>query len=194
MNIAIDVDYRADGCAVAAGILFPDWASATIAETVIRTVPAVAPYTPGRFFERELPCLLAVIAALPAPPATVVIDGHAVLDAAGRPGLGAHLFAALGGTIPVIGVAKTRFRDTPAEAAVLRGGSSKPLYVTAVGLDAALARARIRDMHGAHRIPTILAAADRACRTAGPGSSATSAIVAAAPGAYCRGPGDAGAR
>lgn len=166
MHLAVDVDYRDDGSAAVAGILFSDWRSAAIDDTVAVRVAAVRPYVPGRFFERELPCILALLDTLGSRPQTVVIDGHVTLDGAGRPGLGAHLFAALGGASAVIGVAKSRFRDTPAEAEVLRGRSRQPLYVTSAGIDAPEARALVRSMHGPHRVPTILAAADRACRKA----------------------------
>ena len=65
MLLAVDVDYRPDGSAVASGILFADWRSGTVEATFIRRIAAVQPYHPGRFFERELPCILAVLDALP---------------------------------------------------------------------------------------------------------------------------------
>jgi hypothetical protein len=49
----------------------------------------------------------------------LVIDGYADLDPAGRPGLGAHAHAAFG--VPVIGVAKSRFRTASHAVQVLRG-------------------------------------------------------------------------
>jgi deoxyribonuclease V len=166
MLVAVDTDYRHDGSAVAAGVLFADWASPVIEGTVIRHIPHAEPYRPGSFFERELPCILAVLDDLPWRPSAILIDGHVVLDSTGRPGLGAHLFAALNGGIPVIGVAKTRFADTPVEAEIRRGNSIRPLYVTSIGMSADAARQCVRSMHGAYRIPTVLAAVDRACRTA----------------------------
>lgn len=164
MHLAMDVDYREDGGALAAGALFPDWGAAQAERFVIRRLERVAPYRPGRFFERELPCLLAVLEASPCLPETILIDGYVTLGAEKRDGLGAHLFAALNGEIPVIGIAKTRFHEAPADTEVLRGTSLKPLYVTSLGLAPEAARATVRAMHGAHRIPTILAAVDRACR------------------------------
>lgn len=166
MHLAVDVNYRDDGSAAAAGIVFAGWASGTIEDTVVRRIASVQPYRPGRFFERELPCLLAVLGDAPAQLDTIVIDGYAVLGRERRDGLGAHLFRALNGAIPVIGVAKNRFADTPAESEILRGTSSRPLYVTSIGIGEEAARACIRSMHGPHRIPTLLAAADRACRAA----------------------------
>jgi deoxyribonuclease V len=47
---------------------------------------------------------------------------------------------------------------------VLRGGSARPLYVTAAGLSADEAARRVRDMHGPYRIPTLLKRVDQLCR------------------------------
>ena len=58
----------------------------------------------------------------------VVIDGYVWLDEAQKAGLGAHLFAALEGKTPVIGVAKTHFLGAPASE-VKRGSAERPLYV-----------------------------------------------------------------
>lgn len=172
MHVAVDVAYGADGSATAAGIAFADPSSGTAAGTIVRRLARVRPYRPGHFYERELPCVLAVLEAYSGRPETILpetilIDGYVTLDAERRDGLGMHLFRALGETVPVIGVAKSRFRGTPAEAEVLRGGSVRPLYVTSAGMDEAAARGFVLSMHGAHRVPTLLAAADRACRMAG---------------------------
>lgn len=164
MLLAMDVDYRTDGSAAAAGLLFESWTAEHGARLVTRRIAGVAPYRPGHFYERELPCLLALLEELTAPPETIVVDGYVWLGPERRPGLGAHLHAALQGSIPVIGVAKTRFAGTPTEAELLRGASQRPLYVTAAGLDTETAKARIAAMHGRHRVPTLLAEVDRACR------------------------------
>ncbi len=127
-------------------------------------VDGVAAYEPGRFFERELPCLLAVLRARPTLLRCVVIDGYVWLDAQGTKGLGARLFDALGGTVPVVGVAKTAYQGSPMAAQVLRGVSVKPLFVTAVGMTRDEAEAQVRRLHGTARIPTALAAVDRLAR------------------------------
>ena len=95
---------------------------------------------------------------------TVVVDGHVWLGAnESRPGLGAHLYRALGASIAVVGVAKNSFAGNQA-IAVLRGQSKRPLYVTAAGTDVADAADAVRAMHGAHRIPTLLHQVDRLAR------------------------------
>ena len=62
---------------------------------------------------------------------------------------------------PVVGVAKTRFRDDTWSARVLRGTSRRPLFVTAAGLDQTRAAELVLGMHGKHRIPSLLQRADR---------------------------------
>ncbi|MGN6153760.1 MAG: endonuclease V [Lysobacteraceae bacterium] len=163
--LATDVHYT-DAGAVAAGVLFDDWGAATPLRSVTRRFDAVEPYVPGAFYRRELPCLLGLLREHALQPDVIVVDGHAFLDAAARPGLGKHLFDALDGRVPVIGVAKTAFVGMDPRFEVRRGDSARPLYVTAAGLPLAEARARIRAMHGAHRLPTLLKAVDRLCRDA----------------------------
>jgi deoxyribonuclease V len=157
-----DVDYR-PRLAVAACVLAADWGDAAPFAEAVARVADPAPYRPGRFFERELPPLLAVLAGLR--PDVVIVDGHVWLGA-GVPGLGAHLHAALGGAVAVVGVAKQAFHGPVLAIPVLRGASRSPLHVTAVGLDPAEAAARVAAMHGDHRLPTLLKRADRLAREA----------------------------
>ena len=85
------------------------------------------------------------------------MDGYVYLDDTGTFGLGGYLYNALGGRIPVIGVAKTNFaRIETAKRALLRGDSQKPLFITAIGVDVDEATARIGSMDGPYRMPTLL--------------------------------------
>lgn len=157
--IATDVFYRDDGTALAAAVAFERWEDSAPSHAWLHEVPRVAPYVPGRFFERELPCLLQLLAASPVPVDLVVVDGHVWLQVE-RPGLGHHLWEALGRRVPVIGVAKRAFHQGAA-LPVRRGNSESPLHVSAVGVDAAQAAADIARMHGAYRLPTLLKRVDR---------------------------------
>ena len=65
----------------------------------------------------------------------LVVDGHADLDPDGRPGLGAHARAEFG--IPVIGVARSRYRTAIHAVPVQRGSSARPLFVIAAGMPTA---------------------------------------------------------
>jgi deoxyribonuclease V len=160
----MDVDYRPEGT-VAACVLFRDWADAAEAGHVVERGPPAEPYAPGQFYRRELPHLLKVLAAVPEPLEVLVIDGYVWLGEE-RPGLGAHLYEALGRRLPVIGVAKTAFHSSGLAVPVLRGQSQRPLFITAVGLEARVAAEHVRRMHGASRIPTLLGRVDRLCREA----------------------------
>lgn len=164
LKACLDVDYRPDE-AVAACVLFAGWTDAQPARTVLEHVSPVEPYEPGAFYRRELPCLLAALRPVLPLLDTIIVDGHVWLDGDGRPGLGAHLYAALGEQIPVIGVAKTAFAGAPG-LEVRRGQSARPLYVTAAGLTPEVAARHIQTMHGPHRLPTLLKQADQACRRA----------------------------
>lgn len=174
MIAIVDVDYRSaaagsEAAAVAACVLAASWRDGAPSAELVARVERVAPYEPGRFYLRELPCLRAVLAKAEAearaPISVVVVDGHVWLDA-DRPGLGARLHEALGARVPVVGVAKNPFRGSTRAVAVLRGTSKTPLWASAVGMDVADAAEHVRTMHGPHRIPTLLARVDRVARDA----------------------------
>ncbi|RIK80864.1 endonuclease V [candidate division KSB1 bacterium] len=114
MILAVDVDYRDDN-AVAAGVLFQNWEDREPVQELIAEILTVAEYEPGQFYKRELPCVLALLQQLEQLPEFIVIDGHVYLDGNQKPGFGKHLYDALEGKSIIIGVAKSRFKDTPAE-------------------------------------------------------------------------------
>lgn len=165
VNLALDVYYHTDNSATVAGILFEDWESDQVAESLLKSIPLVAEYEPGQFFKRELPSLLALIADISQKLETIVVDGFVTLGAEQRPGLGAHLYHALESATPVIGVAKSRFNETPAETQILRGSSQNPLFVTALGIPLAEAQQKIKSMHGEYRLPSLLRQVDQLCRS-----------------------------
>jgi deoxyribonuclease V len=162
LNACFDVDYRKNE-AVAACVLFRSWTDEHSSEEWTELLHPVEAYEPGQFYRRELPCLLAVLRRTSHPLETVVIDGYVWLKDADRPGLGAHLYEALGRSVAVVGVAKTHFATATAEP-VLRGRSRKPLFVTAAGMDRAEAAQHIQRMHGPYRVPTLLRRVDQLCR------------------------------
>ncbi len=166
---AVDVQYLEGGLARAAVVLAGEPRFAQVSRTRTALVRAGDGYTPGEFYRRELPALRAVI-----PPdadvALIVVDGYVDLDPDGRPGLGAHVHAEFG--VPVIGVAKTRFRTAEHAAEVVRGQSRQPLYVTAAGVTIAEAAAVVSDMAGSFRLPDALKLVDRLARGAATPDSA----------------------
>jgi deoxyribonuclease V len=162
MIFAVDVYYQ-DQKAVVAGVLFHFWDAPQPAEEVVieMKIDHVGEYEPGQFYKRELPCVLAILETLETLPEIIVIDGYVHLGIEQKPGLGKRLYDALEGKAIVIGVAKTRFQDTPDTAEVYRGGSKRPLYVTAIGIGESEAKRFIMDMQGENRIPVLLKRVDR---------------------------------
>jgi len=166
MIACVDVDYREDE-AIAACVLFRAWTDESPAAEIVERIGGIAPYEPGQFYKRELPCLRAVLAKVGAPLELVVIDGYVWLADESRPGLGAYLYEALERRVPVAGVAKTQFLSAALAVPVVRGSlSSKPLFVTAAGIDVNEVAECVRSMHGLHRLPTLLKRVDALCRGA----------------------------
>lgn len=164
MLLATDIHYG-DNSATAAGILFSTWVDSQCEQEVIKQVTGIEPYEPGAFYKRELPCIMALLAAVDLDELTaIVVDGYVSLGQAEKPGLGMHLYNAIDCEVPVIGVAKNRFADTPEKCEVLRGDSQSPLFVTSVGIPLEIAKADITGMHGENRIPTLLKRVDQLCR------------------------------
>lgn len=163
MILATDVQY-AEGKGFAGGVLFRAWADAQAEREIATTVSEIAPYIPGQFYKRELPCLLALIGHLEMLPSVIVVDGHVYLDGQRKRGLGYYLFEALERKVPVVGVAKKPFKGMPDWCAVYRGEGQKPLYVTAVSIPQPFAKTYVQSMAGKHRIPTLLRAVDKLCR------------------------------
>ncbi|MFL5274973.1 MAG: endonuclease V [Myxococcales bacterium] len=164
MLLCVDVHYE-ERAATAACVGFSDWSDADPAfDLVLRSEIVPEPYEAGLFYKREMPHLRRAIGRVRQEHSidAVLVDAHVWL-AEGKPGLGAHLYEALGGRIAVVGVAKSAFRGGEA-LPILRGTSRHPLFVTAAGMDAREAAEHVRAMHGAYRIPTLLKRADRLSR------------------------------
>ncbi|MFK7889048.1 MAG: endonuclease V [Gammaproteobacteria bacterium] len=162
MILAVDVQYCAN-MGFAGGVLFEKWTS-QVAQGEVSCGPIeVADYTPGEFYVRELPCILALLKEHELQPHTIVIDGHVYLDGVEEPGLGKRLHDALGGEVWIVGVAKKPFVRTPDNCRVYRGESGNPLYVTSTQ-DLDVAKSQVESMHGKYRLPEMIKRADQWCR------------------------------
>lgn len=165
MKLAVDVGYG-EAQALAAGVLFEDWADAKATREIRVMVNKVQPYEPGQFYKRELPCIAELVNALECKLDTIVVDGFVWLSNNAenpKPGLGAYLYDHLNQQVAVIGVAKTNFAGSGA-AQLLRGKSKRSLYITAAGVELVEAIHFINLMHGRHRIPTLLNRVDQLSR------------------------------
>jgi deoxyribonuclease V len=165
MIAALDVQYH-ENHAQAAGVLFHHWTDAEAAEVHTVQIKDIAPYEPGAFYKRELPCLLAVIKAIHTPLEYIIVDSYVFLDQHNTLGLGGRLYEALGGRVSVVGVAKTEFLGAPS-VAVRRVRSKKPLFVSSIGCDLVNTAQAVAQMHGEHRLPTLLKRVDQVARAAG---------------------------
>ncbi|MGF1510299.1 MAG: endonuclease V [Myxococcota bacterium] len=164
MLICLDVHYL-DQSAVTAGVGFRAWESEDVGFSVVsRQVGSPHPYQPGAFYRRELPLLQTVFQYVMERPKIVVVDGYVRLGES-RAGLGAHLYHALGETTAVVGVAKNRFASAQGAIEVKRGESSRPLYVSAIGMAPEAAAEGVRRMAGPYRIPTMLKTVDSLARS-----------------------------
>ncbi len=159
MILAVDVKYTGKHAAVA-GVVFVDWRDDTPKMELVTFIEVPDAYQPGQFYKRELPCILKLIAENELHLECIIVDGFVFLDGSTRAGLGKHLYDALSGKVPVIGVAKNPFKGIGSEYQIFRGTSKKPLYVTAVGIDLKTAKEYIRSMHGKYRQPTLLKRVD----------------------------------
>src|SRR5919109_4647255 len=148
--------YYGHSQAIAACLLFRHWSDDHACLEVTERLKQPVPYEPGRFYRRELPGLLSVIERVPGRPEVIIIDGYVWLGDEFHPGLGAYLYEALARVAPVIGVAKALFQEGPAVRAIKRGASSRPLYISAAGIDLDEAAQRVLELHGEFRIPTLL--------------------------------------
>lgn len=161
MILAIDVYYKEIEAKVV-GVLF-NWLDDKPLKIIQEVYKEIAPYQPGAFYKRELPCLLKLIEKVDtAELEAIVVDGHVYTDDNQNYGLGGKLWESLHRTTPVIGVAKSAFLDNKMTVVeVFRGTSKNPLYVSAIGCDLTYASDKILKMSGLHRIPTILKTLDK---------------------------------
>lgn len=162
MKLAIDVYYKESG-GKAVGLLFENWQDAEACQIIEVVKGDIAPYEPGQFYKRELPCILELMSKLNGTTIQeIIIDGYVYLDKDLKPGLGMYVYEALQGLHPIIGVAKTPYHFAKELAIqVRRGKSNNPLYITAVGMDPNEAASHIRTMAGDSRMPVLLKRLDQ---------------------------------
>jgi deoxyribonuclease V len=164
VKAALDVYYEIHR-AMAACVVFDNWQDQIPMQLFRTLVPTVRQYHPGRFYERELPCLLAVLQQVDQAFETIIIDGFVHLRAEVGKGLGLHLSESLPYVSTVIGVAKNPLRVAERFVPIIRGHSKKPLFVSAIGCSLDNAAQSIASMHGSNRIPTLLKYADQLARS-----------------------------
>ncbi|MEU3614746.1 endonuclease V [Streptomyces sp. NPDC006872] len=180
----VDVAYDDERDVVAAAAVVLDAASLEVVAEATAVGRISFPYVPGLLAFREIPTVLAALAALPRPPGLVVCDGYGVAHPR-RFGLASHLGVLTG--LPTIGVAKNPFTFTYDDPDAPRGSASpllagdeevvgralrtragvKPVFVSVghrVALDAACAHTLA--LTPRFRLPETTRRADSLCRRA----------------------------
>ena len=163
--LILDVHYQqqADSTsACVAAIRFCGVSAHTILNKYQLSISGVTPYQSGQFYQREMPCLLALLTQIHDPFDIIIIDGYVYLDGWQKAGLGKHLYDHLPTPKPIIGIAKNRFYEIDECFAVYRGTSKHPLYVTSIGIDNA--SIFVKTLCGKHRLPDIVSQVDRLSR------------------------------
>lgn len=161
MVLAIDVHYK-EQYAKIVGVVF-EWNDITPRKIYSTTLTGVAPYVAGKFYQRELPCILKLLEQIPLKDIeAIIVDGHCYVNNEGDHGLGGYLWTAIDMSMPIIGLAKNRLDgNNKYSFPIYRGNSRKPLFVSAIGIDQELAIERIVRMKEEYRIPTVLKELDR---------------------------------
>ena len=142
--------------AMVAAVAFDAWDAAEATKTYGSRIAQVEKPVRGELDLREVHCVMQLLREHSLEPELIVLDGFVHLDADETPGLGQHLFQALGGRVPVVGVSKTRLPGLTGQFEVMREDETPPLLVTCAGIDIGAAKARLRAMHGRKRVPTLM--------------------------------------
>ena len=158
MISAFDVKYFEDGSAMVAAVVFKDFKDSKSVSLYRKKIDKVHEYVPGSFYKRELPCIISLLSDIREKIDTIIVDGYVFLG--DKPGLGAYLKERMERTVTIIGVAKSYFEGSDA-IKIFRGESQNPLYVSSSGIDPMEAADLVSNMHGKHRIPTLLKKVDQ---------------------------------
>lgn len=174
MILAVDIYYPTETDYTAAGVLFENFSSTEEIETIkIIRKGVLKPYIPGRFRERELPCILRLLKEIDLGKIdTIIIDGYAnLVDESGLPleTLGKTLYTHLkneGWSICIVGVAKSKFKESAMKncEAIYRGEEAQtPLYISSIGgkISNSEIAEKIKNMFGPFRLPQMIRLADR---------------------------------
>lgn len=160
MKLVVAVHF--DGAqANAAAVAFDAWDAAEPLKTYVSLIAPVEKAVRGAVDLREVSCVMQLLREHGLTPELLLIDGFVHLDTDETPGVGRHLYEALGGSIPVVGVSKKSLPGLSAQSEVLREDEAPPLVVTCAGIDIGAAKVRLRSMHGRKRVPTLMKLAAR---------------------------------
>ncbi|PHI18050.1 endonuclease V [Lewinellaceae bacterium SD302] len=158
--------YYTEGFVTTACIGITEWRSEDIEFEKMNFSEITSKYVSGQFYKRELPGILELLDDVKLKSDDyIVLDGYVYLDDIGTRGLGGYLFEELENSIPIIGVAKNRYKSIGDKCIeLLRGESKKPLYVTSAGIEIEKSSEYILLMSGEFRIPKMFKLVDTISR------------------------------
>lgn len=168
-KLALDTYYWSDSLAKTVGVVFNNWSDSEPIKIITDTCTTFGPYIPGKFYIRELPCVLGLLTKIDISEFdTLITDSFLRLrdsDGNDSDGLGMKLYEALGKPewIDIWSIAKTEFgKCHEISCPVLRGEAINPIYVQALKVGNQKAGEIVRDvMNGQYRIPTLLKILDK---------------------------------
>lgn len=176
MIIAFDTYYY-NGYSYTVGGVFESWKDTKVKYFITSKREIIdAEYKPGELYKRELPCIMQCLKMIDLDEVNVIIvDGFVWLSENGKDriqGLGMHLSNALMNEynrqdITIVGIAKNPYKcEIPSCIGILRGESSKPLWITCSEyyLTEKYA-ALVKHMVGGYRIPYIIKSVDTKTRS-----------------------------
>lgn len=159
MILIFDTCYRCNNIAKTACIKFDSFETNVIEETYFSLMEVTEPYVSGEFYKRELPCIMKLIEQIDLNGVEcIIVDGY--VNHNEKEVLGAKLYHEFDDRIPIIGIAKNKFIGENQSIEVHRGHSSKPLYVTSIGMPKYDAAKQVKKMYGEYRIPYMVKKVD----------------------------------
>lgn len=147
------------------GVVFSRFDDDTPEKVIEVTVPDVGEYIAGEFYKRELKVLLAIYEEYQRiyekNPLVVFVDAY--VDLGDKKGCGRYFAEAIEDSSIVIGIAKNEYKPaTEAGVAepILRGSSTKHLFVTSSIISKEDAAFFVKQLHGENRHPTLIKKTD----------------------------------
>ena len=162
--LSTDVAYD-NGTGYGIGVVFDGFNDSKPSDVIEVIVPDVGEYIPGEFYKRDLKVLTAIYEEykqrFKKNPLVVFVDAY--VDLGDKKGCGRYFAESIDDEAIVVGIAKNEYKPaTEAGVAepVLRGSSTKSLFVTSTIIPKEDAGTLVKMLHGENRHPTLIKKTD----------------------------------
>ena len=139
--------------AVVSAVTFKNWESDQPLERFVQLFEITE--LPEENYSRQLYCFKKMLRRIRPTPKIVLLNAPVDLPD-GNPGPGRFFFDEFRGIIPVIGVNRFALKDLKNQFPVIRGGASRPAYVSVAGIEEGDAAAVLKAMHGNEVLPYMM--------------------------------------